>query len=157
MRLARAVGVMVAVCGLLGGQAWGEASIEVSPESLSLTIAAVTQPGARPSDAVDETTELSYTVNEGTYEITVKWGVGDAAPAGTALLITDVTVPTDCGTRAELPITLTDEPQELITGITQSTPPGERATVTYELRVVNLAELVAEERPVTLTYTITGT
>lgn len=136
------------------------AVIDVTNQTVSLTITAPAQGGAAPTNPTDASTYLQYTstVSTGTTrKITAAIGATDSAPAGTSLKLA-ATVPAGMGIAAS-ELTLDSTARDLVTGIgsvNTGTGSTDGAQLNYTLSIVDMTQLVANEnKTVTVTFTLT--
>lgn len=134
--------------------------LDVTGDPAQLIITAPTLGGDDPQDASDATTYAQYTsvvASEATRSLTVEWGGGDAAPAGTSLLLT-VTPQDGKGITAGQK-TVSSTAETVVTGI-GSCATGRGAStgaeLGYVLQMDTVTSLVAGETTgATITLTLT--
>ena len=131
-----------------------------STAGITLTTSAPSQGGESVTGDTDSSKLLQYTslVSTGTTRnITVNWGAGDSAPAGTSLKLEATTVPANCGT-AGGQLTISNTAQSLLTNIGScATGIGANGSeMTYTFSVDDATSLnVGDNQTVTITFTLT--
>jgi hypothetical protein len=129
-----------------------------SSSGISLEVGGQAAGGLPPVGAVDSSKALRYTsvVPAGaSRRITANWGPADKPPSGTSLILNVIDMPAGSGLPAGQ-ITLSGDPQNIITGIRSCSTGNDAVRLQYTFRVEDVNGLVqGDSTTVNISFTLT--